>query len=886
MTIGKNGAMQMSTQKKKQTPIEKLAALIVDKRKAFYLFYIIAGIFCAISTGWTKVNNDITSYLPDSSETRIGLDLMNDQFVTYGSGSIMLDNVTFEKAEEIASELEEIDGVTSVTVENDEDSYKNGSALLSITFDGEEDDQISKDAMKAVKEKLEPYDEYINSAVGNSSSETIAAEMQTVVVIVLVIIIGVLFFTSHTYMEIPVLLMTFGMAALLNMGTNFMFGEISFVSNSIAVVLQLALAIDYAIILCNRYTEERTAMGARDAVVTALSKAIPEISSSCLTTLSGMVAMMLMQFKLGFDLGIVLCKAIFFSIFVVFTLMPGLLMSFSPLIDKTHHRNFVPNITAVGKFDVKTRFVVPPLFAVLLVAGFILSNQTNYVYGYSTLSTYTKNATQIAEEKIDETFGSNNLVVVMVPAGNYEQEHKLLERLEGLPEVDSAMGLANIEAMDGYVLTDALTPRQFAELTDMDIEVVQLAYAAYAASNEDYGEIVSSISSSSVSTFTVPLIDMFTFIYDEKEAGYVNLDDELNDKIDDLHEQLDKAKLQLGTDEYSRMLLYTNVPEEGPETFEFLDKLHEVVQEYYPENSYVVGDSTSDYDLSNVFSTDNLMVSILSFLFVLVILVFTFKSAGLPVLLLAIIQGAVWINFSVPVLMDTNIFFLSYLIVSSIQMGANIDYAIVISSRYTDLKKSMSTKDAMVETLNQAFPTIITSGAILAIAGLLIGFLSSDVAISSVGICLGRGTLISIFLVMFVLPQILLLGDVIIEKTSFTLKRRDLIQKRSGYIRVNGRVRGYVSGIVDAQITGIIHGEVSAQLETDNSEDMKAKVDRQIINHIDTDGKHIDDIDSALPKDPGGAQPVTAGAPAGVSAKPGAVSTDEDVDDIMDETED
>ena len=868
--------MQMSTQKKKQSPIEKLAALIVDKRKAFYLFYIIAGIFCAVSTGWTKVNNDITSYLPDSSETRMGLDLMNDQFVTYGSGSIMLDNITYEKAEQIAAELEEIDGVTTVKVENDEDSYKNGSALLTVTFDGEEDDQISKDAMIQIKEKLEPYDEYISSAVGNSSSETIAAEMQTVVVIVLVIIIGVLIFTSHTYMEIPVLLMTFGMAALLNMGTNFLFGEISFVSNSIAVVLQLALAIDYAIILCNRYTEERVNMDARDAVVTALSKAIPEISSSCLTTLSGMVAMMLMQFKLGFDLGIVLCKAIFFSIFVVFTLMPGLLMSFSPLIDKTHHRNFVPNITAVGKFDVKTRFVVPPIFAVILVAGFILSNNTNYVYGYSTLSTYTKNASQIAEEKIDETFGSNNLVVVMVPAGDYEKEHKLLERLDSLPQVDSTMGLANIEAMDGYVLTDALTPRQFAELTDMDIEVVQLAYAAYAASNEDYGEIVSSLSSSSVNSFTVPLIDMFTFIYDEKEAGYVNLDDELNDTIDDLHDQLEDAKLQLHTDDYSRMLLYTNVPEEGTETFEFLDQLHEVVQEYYPEGSYVVGDSTSDYDLSNVFSTDNLMVSILSFLFVLVILVFTFKSAGLPVLLLAIIQGSVWINFSVPVLTDTNIFFLSYLIVSSIQMGANIDYAIVISSRYTDLKKSMSIKDAIVETMNQAFPTIITSGAILAIAGLLIGFLSSDVAISSVGICLGRGTLISIFLVMFVLPQILLLGDTIIEKTSFTLKRRDLIQKRSGYIRVNGRVRGYVSGIVDAQITGIIHGEVSAQLDTDNAEDMKGKVDRQIINHIDSDGKHIADIDSALPPSAGKAPEDSAvTVPAG-----------EDVDDIMDETED
>lgn len=861
----------MSTQKKKQTPIEKIAALIVDKRKAFYLFYIIAGIFCAIATGWTQVNNDITSYLPDTSETRVGLDLMNDQFITYGSGSILLENVTFEKAEEIAAELEKIDGVTTVKVENDVDSYKNGSALLTVTFDGEEDDQISKDAMVAIKEKLEPYDEYINSAVGNSSSETIAAEMQTVVVIVLVIIIGVLFFTSHTYMEIPVLLMTFGMAALLNMGTNFIFGEISFVSNSIAVVLQLALAIDYAIILCNRYTEERVNMDARDAVVTALSKAIPEISSSCLTTLSGMVAMMLMQFKLGFDLGIVLCKAIFFSIFVVFTLMPGLLMSFSPLIDKTHHRNFVPNITAVGKFDVKTRFIVPPIFAVILVAGFILSNQTNYVYGYSTLSTYTKNATQIAEEKIDETFGSNNMMAIIVPAGSYDKEHQLLERIEEMPQVESTMGLANIEAMDGYVLTDSLTPRQFAELTDMDIEVVQLAYAAYAADQEDYGQIVGSITSSTVSNYSVPLIDMFTFIYDEKEAGYVNLDDDLNDKIDDLHDQLDDAKKQLKTDDYSRMLVYANVPEEGEETFKFLDELHAVVQEFYPENSYIVGDSTSDYDLSSVFSTDNLMVSILSFLFVLVILVFTFKSAGLPVLLLAIIQGSIWINFSVPVLMDTNIFFLSYLIVSSIQMGANIDYAIVISSRYTELKKSMSIKDAMVETLNQAFPTIITSGAILAIAGLLIGFLSSDVAISSVGICLGRGTLISIGLVMFVLPQILLLGDVIIEKTSFTLKHRELIQKRSGYMRVNGRVRGYVCGIVDANISGMIHGEISAQLDSDAADSMKEKVDRQIINHIDVDGNRIADVESPSDKN----APPEQG-----------LDTADDVDDILDETED
>ncbi|MGN1119367.1 MAG: MMPL family transporter, partial [Oscillospiraceae bacterium] len=549
---------------------------------------------------------------------------------------------------------------------------------------------------------------------------------------------------------------------------------------------------------------------------------------------------------IGFDLGIVLVKAILCSIFVVFTLMPGLLMSFSPLIDRTHHRYFVPKITAIGKLASKTKYFLPPIYAVILAAGFILSSNCSYVYGYSTLTTYNKNESQIAAEKIESTFDTSNLVVVMVPAGDYNKEHLLLERLESLPEVDSALGLANIEAMDGYMLTDALTPRQFAELTDLDIEIVKLAYSAYAASEDDYGKIISSISS-----YSVPLIDMFDYIYKQQEAGYFSLGDDMSEMLEELNEQLTDAKLQLGTKNYSRMLLSTNLPEEGEETFAFLDDLHEIVYEYYPEGAYIVGDSTSDYDLGTSFATDNLLVSVLSLLFVLVILVFTFKSAGLPVLLLAIIQGAIWINFSFPVLTDTNIFFMSYLIVSSIQMGANIDYAIVISSRYTELKKEMPIKDAIVETLNHAFPTIISSGAILAIAGMLIGLLSSDEAISSIGICLGRGTFISIMLVMFVLPPIMLLGDTIIEKTSFTLKRKEAVQHRSGYIRVNGRVRGYVSGIVDAQISGIIHGEISAQLDSDNPDALRQQVDRQIVNHIDPDGNHIKDIDriSADPYD-------------------------------------
>ena len=483
---------------------------------------------------------------------------------------------------------------------------------------------------------------------------------------------------------------------------------------------------------------------------------------------------------------------------------------------------------------------------------------------------------------IEDNFTSKNMLALIVPTGDYDKESAILDELGQYDEVDSTMGLTNIEALDGYMLADKLTPRQFAELAGLDYEAAQVVYAAYAAQQAEYGQIVGNLA-----TYKVPLIDMFLFVCEQVDSGIVTLSDDQAQMLQDAEVQMNSAKAQLQGTDYDRMLIYLTLPESSDETYAFTDKILEIAEKYYPdENVYLAGESTNEYEFEKSFAVDNKVVSIVSVLVVMLVLLFTFNSAGMPVLLILVIQGCIWLNFSFPTITGKYIFFLGYLIVSSIQMGANIDYAIVIASRYQELKSKMHHRDAIVETLNFAFPTIITSGAILAIAGLLIGFLSSDVAISSVGICLGRGTLISIFLVMFVLPQILLLGDVIIEKTSFTLKHRDLIQKRSGYIRVNGRVRGYVSGIVDAQITGIIHGEVSAQLETDNSEDMKAKVDRQIINHIDTDGKHIDDIDSVLPKDPGGAQPVTAGAPAGVSAEPGAVSTDEDVDDIMDETED
>lgn len=794
----------------KPSAMERIATFIVDKRKAFYLLYIGFAIFCIFSSNWVAVNDDLTSYLPNSTETRRGLTIMDEEFITFGTNRIMVDNIAFSEAEKLAEEIEKVEGVKEVAFENTEDYFKDGSALFSLTYDGTSTDEISLNALNEVKGILDGYDVYVTGDTGDDASASLEAEIQVVMIIAVVIILLVLLFTSQTYMEIPVMLMTFGMAAIMNKGTNFIFGEISFVSNSVAVILQLALAIDYAIILCHRYTEEREHLNAHDAVVVALSKAIPEIAGSSMTTLSGLGALCFMQFGIGKDLGFVLMKSIVLSLLAVFTFMPGLLMSFSGLIDKTHHKNFVPQITGWGKIVVKTRYIMPPIFILLLIGGFIFSNLCPYAFGMTDLSTTRKNESQIALERVNEKFDKVNTLAVLVPVGDYEKEGQLLRELDKMEETNTVLGLANVEAMDGYVLTDKLTPRQFAELTDLDIEVARVLYSAYAVNDENYGRIVAGIDQ-----YGVPLVDMFMFVYDQMQAGYVSLDDDMTKTIEDLHVQLSDALKQLKGENYSRLVLQLNLPEESDETTEFLNKLHETTAKYYSDECFLVGNSTSDFDLSSSFAGDNLLIGVLTIVFVVLVLIFTFKSSGLPILLILVIQGSVWINFSFPYLQNDPLFFLSYLVVSSIQMGANIDYAIVIANRYVELKRVMPIKEAIIESLNQSFPTIITSGTILASAGILIGFLSTNPAISSIGVCLGRGTLISIFLVMGILPQILLLGDVIIEKTAITMKRKLSIQNLSGDMRVHGHMKGYISGVVDGDFNGTIRGTINAALETD-----------------------------------------------------------------------
>ena len=815
-------AMSNETKENGSSFMEKLSTVIVDKRNLIFLLTIILLVFSAFSRNWVEVESDLTYYLPSDSETKQALDIMDEQFTTYGTAEVMVANITPEQAAALEPKIKEIKGVQSVDYDETTAHYNNLSALYSITFAYSEDDEACLDSLEAVKEYLSDYDLYVDTDLGNTQQETIDHEISVIMVYVAIVIVIVLLFTSETYGEVPVLILTFVVALVLNQGTNFLMGKISFISNSVTSILQLALSIDYAIIFCNRFKEEHRLLPLREAVIVSLSKSIPEIGASSLTTIGGLVAMLFMQFKLGPDMALCLIKSILFALLSAFVVMPGLLMLFGPLIDKTGHRSFVPKIPFVGKFAYATRHVVPILFVALAVIGCRLSSDCPYAYGYGLISAPKLNETQIAENMIDDNFSTKNLMALVVPAGDYDKERAILDELEQYDEVDSTLGLSNVEAMGGYMLTDRLTPRQFSELTDLDYEVAEFLYGAYAANHENYGKIVGGLS-----TYSVPLIDMFLFLYDEVQQGYVTLDDELQSTLDDAYTQMTNAKLQLQSEQYSRMLIYSTLPVSGDETYAFTDTVTAIAQKYYPgEKVYLAGDSTNEYEFEKSFAVDNKVVSIVSILIVMAVLLFTFNSAGMPVLLILVIQGCIWINFSFPTITGKYLFFLGYLIVSSIQMGANIDYAIVIASRFQETKTKMHHRDAIIETLNFAFPTIITSGSILSISGFLIGRMTSEPVIAGIGESLGRGTVISIIMVMFALPQILLIGSGIVDKTSFSVP--SITEKKSGHgkVSVNGMVRGNINGTVHGIMHATVEGDIdlnlisgSANEEQDDEED-------------------------------------------------------------------
>lgn len=670
--------------------MRKFYSIVVRKRKTVICFFLILSIISFFMKSMVSVDYDINDYLPDDSPSTIAIDVLGQEFEGgIPNARVMVSNVTIPQALDYKEKLEAIDGVSAVTWLDDsvdiitpldnldpkvvETYYKDNTALFTVTI--EEDKRI--EAVAEIEDLVGEDNAIAGSAVATTDATTnTVSEIQTITVIAVLFVLIVLLATTNYWLEPLVILIGLGVAIIINDGTNLMFGEISFVTNAAGSVLQLAVSLDYSVFLIHRFEECRLENSdPQSAMIDALCKSTSSILSSGLTTVIGFLALVLMRFKIGPDLGLALAKGVAISLIVVFVFMPAFILSVYKLLDKSKHKQFLPSFRGFGGFVRKISIPMVCIFLVIFIPSYLASNANDYYFGSSHIF---GEGTRLGDDTaaIESVFGKSDTYVLMVPAGNTATEKELSNELHTLPQVSDI------------------------------ISYVDLAGAE------------------------VPL------------------------------EYLDEQTIsQLISEDYSRMVISVNVDYEGQETFDLVQKIRDIASEYYPDEYYLAGEGVSTYDLMNTVMDDMLKVNMLAIGAVFLVLLVSLHSISLPVILVLSIETAIWLNLSVPYFMDTTIFYIAYLIISSIQLGATVDYAILMTDRYKENRQRFDKKQAVVETISDVTVSILTSGSVLTVVGLLMGYISTNQLLAQLGLFIGRGAIFSLAIVLFVLPGLLYLFD-------------------------------------------------------------------------------------------------------------------------------
>ncbi|MDE6201613.1 MAG: MMPL family transporter [Clostridiales bacterium] len=756
--------------------MKKIAQFIVEKRLWLFFIFIAIIAYCIFGITRIQVEYDITSYLPDGTDTKKALTIMEDEFASLGSATVMVKKIDATAADGLAEQIRGIDGVTSVSFDSSSDSsYKDGNALFNIFYIGDSGDKKAVDAYNKTIKLLDKsgYKYGVPTPLVNDFAETLASEMVIIIAIAAAVILAVLLFTSKSFAEVLAFPVVFVVAAVLNMGTNHWLGKISFISNTVCIILQLALAIDYAIILCHRFTEEKdkNPNDPKAALITALSKAIPEIASSSLTTVAGLVALMFMQLGLGFDLGMVLAKSIVCSLLTVFLLMPCILLWLTKPMDKTRHRSFVPKVRLLGVGVIKIRYALVAVFVALFGVCAWFSQTITYCYSQDSIDTSRPTATMTAQKEMEKTFGASNTFVILLPNDtDPDLQRKVLADVSSEPLITSALGWAAIALPSRtyenkqYYLTDSVNYIELNDIIGVGEDKTSGLFSLYALAHWRLDVL------DALQNYAVPLGDLVEYAFENPDV-LAMASNSADGGILEYKDLLEFGKSQLVGKNHYRLVFNISSTVESKATFDLIERLYGSVKKTAPQAIFA-GSSMSAYDLNGSFKTDNLLITLLTIAFIFIILAVTFRSWGIPIVLVAVIQGAIFINFTVPVMLGNNLFFFVYLIASAIQMGATIDYAILMTNRYMSAENGTSNRDAVIGAISAAFPTILTSGTIMTVASFLVGLMTSNPLIASMGMMLGFGTIISIICVLFVLPALLYLLGPLLKKTVIGRKQK------------------------------------------------------------------------------------------------------------------
>ena len=811
----KRGRNFMKVKSQTQGALYKFSGFVVRARWVFIALFLVAIIICAVFIPQIDVKYDLSSYMPEESNTNISLQLLKEQFDDKGMAYVMVKGIEEDTATALSAEIAGIDGVNIVNyIPESNYNAQSKAALYTVILDDYDSTEGAFAAIEGIIDTLDGggYENYLTGQSAYSYYTRLETEdsMLKIGVVIVVAILLILLFTSRTYFELVPMLAVFGVSVLINMGTNAIFPGISYISNLITIVLQLALSLDYSIILLHRFMEERQVYAdVKQALSTALSKGIVEILSSSLTTIAGLLSLALMSLPIGVEIGLALAKGIVASLISVIFLMPALLSFSDKPLRKTEHKSFVPTVTKPAKAILKARKIIVPVFLVIVILSGVGQGFNTYSFNYNAGSMIVEGQTAIQ----DAGFGTLNTLVVVVPRGDIDKEKQLIADITadgGKFDKDGIVNNTNINAiaytqMYGVGFADNLTKEEIQtslgsllgsmDLSDMGITSENVSDMIGILFDDCY-RVQHGLAENAAADAKVMVADLLDYMTDDigssitdlmssklfsalNQAGVtINPFDFLQgDKLaaaESFYSVLTQVRFgidNLRSEEYSRITFTLDAGVEDEEVFSLLDRLYAGMGEYYSE-FYLTGESVACYDMAGYFTTDNMIVCLCSLGFILVILLFTFRNFSLPVILALAIQGGIWINFVIPFLAGNSVTFIGYLIITAIQMGATIDYAIVLTNRYRTTKHLYPDRfTAMAESENAVFSTIITSGSILTITGFALGIAASGV-VAQLGILLGIGTLASILIVLFILPSLLLVTEGIADRTNFPKRKR------------------------------------------------------------------------------------------------------------------
>ena len=784
--------------------LKKISKFIVDKR---YILFGLFLIFSLVFMSHTNVNYDLSKYLSEDTETRQALKIMEDEFSATSSVNLMIkktDTVDENNLNELVTKLNNMDGVTLASLAKSNDNYQ----MISIMLNTGDYDKASQETVLKIEELLKDYTFYVSGASVNSMTleNNIEKEVKIILLVAVLIILAVLLLTSHSWFEPVIFLIVIGVSILINMGTNFIFGSISYITQSVQAILQLALAMDYSIILLHAYEENLTkGYDDKKAIIHALWHSLVSIFSSALTTIAGLSALMFMSFTIGFDIGMVLSKGILCSMLTVFLLMPGLILLFRKPLLKLKHKplslkgNWIHKVVDVAKIPISVVLII------LIGVCFVLQQHNDYIFAYETNSPQS--------EKIKKEFGSSSQMVIILPLAktseDYQKQIELEERLKTI-QIDNQTIVSGVTSMSNVqdgMLVQPMPIDNLVSMTGLEVDTITMIYDFFKLDHETeltynvvltiddfllkaenealtaydmantlhydnflmaYVYIKLNVEKITIKDFVnkIQTIDEFEQLEEPKKNLIIQMDALFQNQtmINSIHEiasQVRTGVSNFNSDKHSRMVINLDITasqkEKNKKTIELIKK--EVSNIYNGENHYLAGQNMVSYDIEKAFKSDLLKVNLITIIAILIILLISLKSLLLPIILVFVIQGAIYISMSTSYIFNQPIFFMSYLICICIQMGATIDYGIILTSKYLYSRKEKDKNESMKDAIRSALPTILTSGTILVVAGFIVYFISSEMAISSIGLLLGRGTIISIILVLFLLPSLILLLD-------------------------------------------------------------------------------------------------------------------------------